>query len=79
MLEIIFIFLNLSSLVLCSSMWSILENVPCALEKNVFWFCLFFAVVVSVFVFAYNIPKISIMFNCSIGSFRISIVLLISV
>ena len=45
------------------SMWSILENVPCALEKNVcsgfFWM------------------KISIKSNCSIVSFRISVALLI--
>ena len=36
MLEIISILLNLLRLVLCPSMWSVLENVPCALEKNVY-------------------------------------------
>ena len=36
MFEIIFILLNLLRLVLCPSMWSVLENVPHALEKNVF-------------------------------------------
>ena len=36
MLKIICILLNLLRLVLCPSMWSILEYVPCALEKNVY-------------------------------------------
>ena len=45
MLEIISILLNLLRLVLRLSMWSILENVPCALEKNVYsGFFLFFDV-----------------------------------
>ena len=35
MLGMISIFLNLLSLVLCPIMWSIFENVPCAIEKNV--------------------------------------------
>ena len=35
-LKIISILLNLSKLVLCPSIWSILENVPCAPEKNVY-------------------------------------------
>ena len=34
MLEIIFILLNLLRPVLFPGMWSILENVPCTLEKN---------------------------------------------
>ena len=51
--EIIAVLLNLLRLVFCPSMWSILENVPCALEKNVY----------SVF-FGCNIMKISI--NCFI-------------
>ena len=33
--DIILIFLNLPRLALWLSMWSILESVPCALEKNV--------------------------------------------
>ena len=36
MLDIIYIFLNLLRLVLWSSMSSILENVPCAFQKNMF-------------------------------------------
>ena len=36
LLEIISILLNLLSLVLCPSMWSIFENVPCALERNIY-------------------------------------------
>ena len=47
-------------------MWSILENVPCTLEKNVY----------SGF-FGCNVLKISIKSNCSIVSFRISVALLI--
>ena len=46
-------------------MWSILENVPCALEC-VFW----------VF-FGYYVLKVSIKSVCSIVSFRISVALLI--
>ena len=30
------VFLNLLRLVLCSNIWSIIESVPCALEKNVY-------------------------------------------
>ena len=36
MLKIIPVLLSLLRLVLCPSMWSVLENVPCALEKNVY-------------------------------------------
>ena len=36
MLEIVSILLNLLRLVLCPSTWSVLENVTCALEKNVY-------------------------------------------
>ena len=36
MLVIISVLLNLLWLVLCPRMWSILENVPCVLEKNVY-------------------------------------------
>ena len=35
MLDMISIFLNLLRLVLCPIMWSIFQNVPCTLEKNV--------------------------------------------
>ena len=65
-LEIIFILLNLLRLVLCPSIWSILENIPCALEKNVY----------SDF-FGCNVLKMSIESNFSIVSFRISVALLI--
>ena len=65
-LEIIFILLNFLRLVLWPSMWSILENVPCALEKNVY----------SAFL-GCNVLKISIKSNCSIVLFRISVALLI--
>ena len=34
MLKIISVLLNLLRLVLCLTVWSILENVPCALEKR---------------------------------------------
>ena len=34
MLEIVSILLNLLRLVLCPRMWLVLENVPCAFEKN---------------------------------------------
>ena len=40
MLDMISIFLNLVTLVLCYIMWSIFENVPCAIEKNVYFDCL---------------------------------------
>ena len=65
MLEIISILLNLLT-VLCPCMWSILGNVPCALEKNVY----------SAF-FRCNVLKISIKSNCSIVSFQSSVALLI--
>ena len=37
MLDMISIFLNLLRLVLCPLMWSVFENLPCALEKNVYF------------------------------------------
>ena len=64
--EIISILLNFLKLVLCPSMWLVLENVPCALEKNVY---LYFG--------GMYILKTLIKFNFSIVSFRISIALLI--
>ena len=54
MLEIMSILSNLLRLALCSSMWSILKNVPCAFEKNV---CSDF--------FGCNDLKIPIKSNCS--------------
>ena len=36
MLDIILVFLNLLRLVLCPNMWSILGDVPCALEENAY-------------------------------------------
>ena len=37
MFDMISIFLNLLRLVLCPNIWSFLENIPCALEKNVYY------------------------------------------
>ena len=54
------------SLVLCLSMWSILENVPCALEKNIYSG-----------LFGCNVLKMSLKFEFSVVSFRISVALLI--
>ena len=65
-LEIISILLNLFRLALCPSMWSILENVPCALEKNVYYDFL-----------GCNVLKMSMKSNFSSVSFSISIGLLI--
>ena len=62
-LQIISILLNLLSLVLCPSIHSILENGPCALEKNVY--SDFFAL------------KMSMKTNFSPVSFRICVALLI--
>ena len=38
LLEIISVLLNLLRLVLCPSMWPVLENVPRALKEIIFWF-----------------------------------------
>ena len=65
-LEIISMLLNLLRLALCPNMWSILENVPCALEKNVY----------SDF-FGCSVLKISMKSTFSIVSFRISVALLV--
>ena len=62
MLEIISILLNLLSF-LCPSMQSVLENCPCANERNAYF----------VFFFGYNILKTSIKSNSSVVSFRISV------
>ena len=37
MLGMISIFLNLLRLALCTVMWSIFENIPCTLEKNLYF------------------------------------------
>nr|KAF6392711.1 hypothetical protein mPipKuh1_007889 [Pipistrellus kuhlii] len=66
MLDIISIFLNLKRLCLCSKMWSIFENVPCAFEKNVYSVAL-----------GWNVLKMSINSIWSSESFRIDISLLI--
>ena len=66
LLEIISILLNLLRLDLCPSMWSILENVPCALEKNGYSYF-----------FGCNVLKMLIKSNFFIVSFRISVALLI--
>ena len=65
-LEIISTLYNLLRLVLCSSMWSVLVNVPCAVKTSI---CFDF--------FGCNILKMSIKSNFSIVSFGISVVLLI--
>ena len=44
MLEIISVLLNLLKLGLCDNKWSILVNVPCALENNVYFSFFFFDV-----------------------------------
>ena len=66
-LEIISILLNLLRLILYHGMWSVLENLSCALDKNVhtgvFYGC--------------NVLKKSIKSSCSIVSFKISVTLLI--
>nr|KAF6331895.1 hypothetical protein mPipKuh1_008198 [Pipistrellus kuhlii] len=66
MLDMISIFLNLKRLCLCPKMWSIFENVPCALEKNVYSVAL-----------GWNVLKMSINSIWSSESFRIDISLLI--
>ena len=65
MLEIISIHLNLLRLVLCPSMWSILENVSCELEKNVYYG------------FFFNVMSWKYQLSLTIVSFRISVALLI--
>ena len=64
-LEIISMLPNLLRLALCPNMWSILENVQCALEKNVYS------------TFRCDVLKISIKLDSSVVSFTISIALLI--
>nr|KAF6382555.1 hypothetical protein mPipKuh1_008917 [Pipistrellus kuhlii] len=66
MLDIISIFLNLKRLCLYPKMWSIFENVPCELEKNVYSVAL-----------RWNVLKMSINSIWSSESFRIDISLLI--
>ena len=60
------VLLNLLRLVLCPSVLSILENVPCALEKNVY-VCV--CIYIYIFLFWCNILKISRKPNCSFVSF----------
>nr|KAF6382578.1 hypothetical protein mPipKuh1_008934 [Pipistrellus kuhlii] len=66
MLDMISIFLHLKRLCLCLKMWSIFENVPCALEKNVYSVAL-----------GWNVLKMSINSIWSSESFRFDISLLI--
>ena len=66
MLGMISIFLNLGRLCLWTNMWSIFENVPCALEKNVYSASL-----------GWNVLKMSIKSIWSSESFRIAVSLLI--
>ena len=37
MFDMVSLFLNLLSLILCPIKWSIFENIPCAFEKNVYF------------------------------------------
>ena len=66
MLDIISIFINLLRLVLWPSMWSILENVPCALENDVYSVA-----------FGWNVLYIFIKFILSNESFKASVSLLV--
>ena len=73
MLDVISILLNLVRLVLCPSMWSILDHVPCALKKNVYpGFCFY---VMSPYQDVWKFKK-PIKSNFSIVPFRISVALL---
>ena len=65
MLDMISIFLNLPRLTLLPRMWSILRNVPCALEVNVYS------------AVGWNALQISIKFICSKVSFKACVSLLI--
>ena len=65
MLDIISIFLNLLRFDLWPKMWSILENVPCALEKKVYS------------AFGWNVLKISMRSISSNASFKTCVYLLI--
>ena len=65
-LKIISMLLNLLRLTLCPSMWSVLENVPCALEKYIYSD-----------IFGCNVLKMSIKSYFSIVSFRVSFAFLI--
>ena len=66
MLDMISLFLDLLRLVLCPNMWSILENIPCALEKYVYSAAL-----------GWNALKISIKSVWSSVSFKAAVSLLI--
>ena len=66
MLGMISIFLNLPKLDLWLRMWSILEKVPCVLEKKV-----------KFIVLGWNVLYISIRFNWFIVSFKVCVSLLI--
>ena len=66
MLGMISVFLNSLRLVFCPSMWPILENIPCALEKYVHYAAL-----------GWNALKISIKSIWSSVSFKSSVSLLI--
>ena len=66
MFDTISIFLNLLRFVLCPKMWSIMENVPCALEKKVYSS-----------VFGWNVLKISMRSISSNASFKTCVYLLV--
>ena len=65
-LDMISILFNLLSLDLWTKMWSILGNVPCALEKRVYFSA-----------FAWKVLKISIRYISSNISFKLCVSLLI--
>ena len=66
MLDTISVFLNLLRFDLCPKMWSILENVPCALEKKLYYSA-----------FGWNILKTSMKSISSDVSFKTCVSLLI--
>ena len=62
MLEIVSVLLKLSRLVLCPSVWSVLEKALCALKRV---FC----------IFGWNVLSVSVKSGCSVVSFWISVVI----
>ena len=66
MLDMISIFFSLLRFDLCPKMWYVLENIPCALEKNVYSSA-----------FGWNVLKISVRAISSNVSFKTCVSLLI--
>ena len=67
MLDMISIFLNLMRLVLCPNIWSILETIPCTVEKNTYFAA-----------FGWNGLSKSIKYICPNVSFKVAASLLTS-